>query len=94
MNHKIIGFAYSNSDNSSYIKIQLDAIKKLFPSLEIELADETDSRLKRYIKQKPGGFKLPLYMLLKNGMYKDHKSGKYPNDIIFAWLQSIPSLNA
>ena len=94
MNHKIIGFAYSNSDNSSYIKIQLDAIKKLFPSLEIELADETDSRLKRYIKQKPGGFKLPLYMLLKNGMYKDHKAGKYRNDIIFAWLQSIPSLNA
>ena len=94
MNHKIIGFAYSNSDNSSYIKIQLDAIKKLFPSLEIELADETDFRLKRYIKQKPGGFKLPLYMLLKNGMYKDHKAGKYRNDIIFAWLQSIPSLNA
>ena len=71
-----------------------NTIKKLFPSLEIELADETDSRLKRYIKQKPGGFKLPLYMLLKNGMYKDHKAGKYRNDIIFAWLQSIPSLNA
>ena len=92
--NKIVGFAFANTNNLSYIKNQLNAIKNSFPDLEIELADETDSRLKRYIKQKPGGFKLPLYMLLKNGMYKDHKAGKYRNHIIFAWLHSIPSLNA
>ena len=91
--HKVVGFAFSNSDNSLYINNQLLAIKNKFPSLEIELADETDSRLKRYIKLKPGGIKLPIYILFKDTMYKDYKAGKYSNDIIFTWLQSTPGLN-
>ena len=90
MNHKIIGFAYSNSDNSSYIKIQLDAIKKLFPSLEIELADETDSRLAR-LKPEISEL-LPLYIIYKNGVYKTHHSGKFDNTQIINWLNSVHGL--
>ena len=51
--YKIVGFAFANSDNSVYINSQLNAIKNAIPSVEIELADETDSRLHRYIQQKP-----------------------------------------
>ena len=93
MKHKIIGFAYSDSDNSSYIKNQLEAIKNLFPSLETELADENDSRLERYIPAKYSQL-LPLYMVLKNDAYKAHRNGKYDNSEVFNWLRTIPNLDA
>ena len=48
MANKIIGFAHSDSDNLSYIKNQLDAIKIVFPSLEIELSDESNSLVAKH----------------------------------------------
>ena len=93
--HKIVGVAFADSDNSVYINMQLDAIKKAIPSVEIELADETDSRLHRYIPQKPGGYRLPIIMILKNNSYITHRNGKINNIEIIDWVQaSLPGLNA
>ena len=93
--YKVVGIAFADSDNSVYINSQLNAIKKEFPSVEIELADETDSRLHRHIKQKPGvGFRLPIIMLLKDTNYMTHRNGKNSNLDIIGWLKSIPGLNA
>jgi len=93
--YKIVGFAFANSDNSVYINSQLNAIKNAIPSVEIELADETDSRLHRYIQQKPGGFRLPIIMILKDNNYHSHRNGKINNKEIIDWVQaSIPGLNA
>ena len=91
--NKIVGFAFANTNNLSYIKNQLNAIKNSFPDLEIELADENDSRLERYIPAKYSQ-RLPLYMILKDGAYKTHRNGKYDNGEIFKWLQTVPNLNA
>ena len=92
--YKIVGFAFANSDNSVYINMQLDAIKKAIPSVEIELADETDSRLHRYIPQKPGGYRLPIFMVFKDNFFKTHRVGKYSTEEIITWVQSLPGLNA
>jgi len=92
--YKIVGFAFANSDNSVYINSQLNAIKNAIPSVEIELADETDSRLHRYIKQKPGGFRLPIIMILKDNNYHSHRNGKINNNEIINWVQSLPGFNA
>ncbi len=94
--YKIVGFAFANSDNSVYINSQLNAIKKAIPSVEIELADETDSRLQRHIKQKPGGFRLPIIMILKNNTHITHRNGKINNNEIIDWVQASlpPGFNA
>jgi len=91
MAHKIVGFAFSNSNNLSYIKNQLDAIKNSFPSLETEVSDETDLRLDR-LKTKASNL-FPLYIIYKNGVYKMHRSGKYDNTQIIDWLNTIHGLN-
>ena len=49
MAHKIIGMAYSDSDNLSYIENQLIAIKNFFPALETELSNETNELIERHI---------------------------------------------
>tara|TARA_Y100001973_G_C4950500_1_gene210040 strand:+ start:212 stop:502 length:291 start_codon:yes stop_codon:yes gene_type:complete len=93
--YKIVGFAFANSDNSVYINSQLNAIKNAISSVEIELADETDSRLHRHIQQKPGGYNLPIIMILKDSTYIRHRNGKINNKEIIDWVQaSIPGLNA
>ena len=92
--HKIVGVAFADSDNSVYINMQLDAIKKAIPSVEIELADETDSRLHRYIPQKPGGYRLPIFMVFKDNFFKTHRVCKYSTEEIITWVQSLPGLNA
>jgi len=91
MAHKIVGFAFSNSNNLSYIKNQLDAIKNSFPSLETEVSDETDLRLDR-LKTKASNL-FPLYIIYKNGVYKMHRSGKYDNTQIIDWLNTIHGLS-
>jgi len=91
MAHKIVGFAFSNSNNLSYIKNQLDAIKESFPNLEIEVSNETDLRLDR-LKTKASNL-FPLYIIYKNGVYKMHRSGKYDNTQIIDWLNTIHGLN-
>ena len=91
MAHKIVGFAFSNSNNLSYIKNQLDAIKNSFPSLETEVSDETDLRLDR-LKTKASNL-FPLYIIYKNGVYKVHRSGKYDNTQIIDWLNTVHGLN-
>ena len=91
MAHKIVGFAFSNSNNLSYIKNQLDAIKNSFPSLEIEVSDETDLRLER-LKTKASNL-FPLYIIYKNGVYKMHRSGKYDNTQIIDWLNTVHGLS-
>ena len=91
MAHKIVGFAFSNSNNLSYIKNQLDAIKNLFPALETEVSDETDLRLDR-LKTKASNL-FPLYIIYKNGVYKMHRSGKYDNTQIIDWLNTVHGLS-
>jgi len=91
MAHKIVGFAFSNSNNLSYIKNQLDAIKESFPNLEIEVSNETDLRLDR-LKTKASNL-FPLYIIYKNGVYKMHRSGKYDNTQIIDWLNTIHGLS-
>ena len=91
MAHKIVGFAFSNSNNLSYIKNQLDAIKNSFPNLEIEVSDETDLRLDR-LKSKASNL-FPLYIIYKNGVYKMHRTGKYDNTQIIDWLNTVHGLS-
>ena len=91
MAHKIVGFAFSNSNNLSYIKNQLDAIQNSFPNLEIEVSDETDLRLER-LKTKASNL-FPLYIIYKNGVYKMHRSGKYDNTQIIDWLSTVHGLS-
>mgnify|MGYP000911204499 CR=1 FL=1 len=93
MAHKIIGFAYSASDNLSYIENQLVAIKNFFPSVETELNNEDSELINRYIQPQYRG-RLPLYMVLKDNYYMIHKHGKFSNEQVIQWLQSIPAFNA
>ena len=93
MAHKIIGMAYSDSDNLSYIENQLIAIKNFFPALETELSNETNELIQRHIHPQYRD-RLPLYMILKDGFYMTHRHGKWSIEEVIQWLQSIPALNA
>ena len=93
MAHKIIGMAYSDSDNLSYIENQLIAIKNFFPAMETELSNENNSLIQRHINPRYGD-RLPLYMILKDNAYMTHRHGKFSNEEVIQWLQSIPALNA
>jgi len=93
MAHKIIGMAYSDSDNLSYIKNQLIAIKNFFPAMETELSNENNSLIQRHINPRYRD-RLPLYMILKDNAYMTHRHGKFSNEEVIQWLQSIPALNA
>ena len=92
MAFKIIGLAYSDSDNLSYIENQLIAIKNFFPALETELSNETNELIQRHIHPQSRG-RMPMYMILKDGAYMTHRHGKWTNEEVIHWLQSIPSLN-
>ena len=92
MAHKIIGMAYSDSDNLSYIENQLIAIKNFFPALETELSNETNELIQRHIHPQYRG-RLPMDMILKNNAYMTHRHGKWSNEEVIQWLQTIPSLN-
>ena len=65
MNHKLVGFA--DSVNTVYIENQLQSIANQISGLETELADETDSRLKKYSKT-PN--RVPCFMLFQNDVHK------------------------
>ena len=93
MAHKIIGMAYSDSDNLSYIENQLIAIKNFFPAMETELSNENNSLIQRHINPRYRD-RLPLYMILKDNAYMTHGHGKFSNEEVIQWLQSIPALNA
>ena len=93
MAHKIIGMAYSDSDNLSYIENQLIAIKNFFPAMETELSNENNSLIQRHINPRYSD-RLPLYMILKDNAYMTHRHGKFSNEEVIQWLQSIPALNA
>lgn len=93
MTYKVVGFAYSDSNNSSYIKNQLDAIKKELPNLEVELSDENDSRLIEHVSSAQKEY-LPIYMILKNEVYLTHRNGKYNYNQVVDWINSIHGINA
>ena len=93
MAYKIIGLAYSASDNLSYIENQLIAIKNFFPALETELSDETNELIQRHIHPQYRG-RMPMYMILENEFYMTHRHGKWSIEEVIQWLQSIPALNA
>ena len=93
MAYKIIGLAYSESDNLSYIENQLIAIKNFFPTLETELSDETNELIQRHIHPQYRG-RMPMYMILENEFYMTHRHGKWSIEEVIQWLQSIPALNA
>jgi hypothetical protein len=92
MAHKIIGMAYSDSDNLSYIENQLIAIKNFFPALETQVSNETNELIQRHIHPQYRG-RLPMYMILKDNAYMTHRHGKWTNEEVIQWLQTIPSLN-
>ena len=76
MAYKIIGLAYSDSDNLSYIENQLIAIKNFFPALETELSNETNELIQRHIHPQYRG-RMPMYMILENEFYMTHRHGKW-----------------
>ena len=82
MSHKLVGFA--DSQTSSYIKNQLQSIANQISGLEIELANRTDSRLKKYCK-KPD--RLPCYILFQNNVHKNHIHAKMTEDYALRWVR-------
>ncbi len=85
MTHKLVGFADSaNQTNVEYINAQLLTIKNQISNLETEAADETDSRLSRYLRQPD---RLPCLMLFKNDAYKAHIQAKLFDDKALEWVR-------
>lgn len=84
MTHKLV--AFSDSQQSLYMQNQLDAIKNIHPSLEIELANENDSRLKRHLKIRHRG-RVPVLMIFNNGIFKNYKLGKLILKDALAWVE-------
>ena len=82
MSHKLVGF--TDSINWVYIQNQLQAIAKQISGLEIELATESDSRLKKYTKT-PN--RLPCYMLFQNDGHKNHIHAKMIEDYAIQWVK-------
>ena len=82
MSHKLVGFA--DSINSVYIQNQLQSIANQISGLEIELANRTDSRLKKYCK-KPDS--LPCYILFQNIVHKNHIHAKMTEDYALRWVR-------
>jgi hypothetical protein len=82
MSHKLVGFA--DSINSVYIQNQLQSIANQISGLEIELANRTDSRLKKYCK-KPD--RLPCYILFQNNVHKNHIHAKMTEDYALRWVR-------
>ena len=85
MTHKLVGFAdSSNQTNVEYINTQLLTIANEFEGLQTEAADETDSRLSRYLKQPD---RLPCLMLFKNNAYKAHIQAKLFDEKAIEWVR-------
>jgi len=82
MNHKLVGFA--DSVNTVYIENQLQSIANQISGLETELADETDSRLKKYSKT-PN--RVPCFMLFQNDVHKNHIHAKMTEDYALRWVK-------
>ena len=82
MSHKLVGFA--TSINSVYIENQIQAIANEISDLEIELANESDSRLQRYCK-KPN--RMPCLMVFKNDVYLKHVHAKFNATEALAWVR-------
>ena len=91
MTHKIIGYAFADSNNSLYIEKQIEAIKKSLPDLDIEQSDETDSRL---ISKFGENIRLPAYIIYKHDKFKTKLIGKYDTNHVIDWLKTIHGLNA
>ena len=82
MSHKLVGFA--DSQTSSYIQNQLQSIANDISGLEIELANEGDSRLQRYCK-KPN--RMPCLMVFKNDVHLNHAHAKFNAAEALAWVR-------
>ena len=82
MSHKLVGFA--DSQTSSYIQNQLQAIVNQISGLEIELANEGDRRLQRYCK-KPN--RMPCLMVFKNDVHLNHAHAKFNEKEALAWVR-------
>ena len=82
MSHKLVGFA--DSQTSSYIKNQLQAIANEISGLQTEFADETDARLQRYCK-KPD--RMPCLMVFKNDVHLNHAHAKFNEKEALAWVR-------
>ena len=82
MSHKLVGFA--DSQTSSYIKNQLQAIANQISGLEIEFGTEGDRRLAKYTKT-PNRF--PCLMLFQNDVHKNHIHSKMTEDYALRWVR-------
>ena len=82
MSHKLVGFA--DSQTSSYIQNQLQAIANQISGLQTELANETDARLQRYCKRPD---RMPCFMVFKNDVHLNHIHAKMTNDYAIKWVK-------
>jgi len=85
--HKIVGFAFSDSTNLSYIKNQLEAIKKEYPDVDTEWATENDSRLSRLPTDHRN--RLPVLIYYKNNIYGNYLLGKHSYEQVQQWYNSL-----
>lgn len=86
MPQKVVGFApVNNIILSEYVNNQLNLIKIEYPELEIELSDETDTRLLKYAKI-PDRF--PCFMLFKNEIFKTAYNAKVSDKEILIWINN------
>jgi len=83
--HKLIGIAHSYKPAEvAYIKRQLEAIQEWNSDIQTEFHDETCDLLHKYCKL---ANRFPVYMLLKNNIYKTHVNAKYSDEDLFSWLK-------
>tara|TARA_X000001316_G_C906357_1_gene22938 strand:- start:380 stop:658 length:279 start_codon:yes stop_codon:yes gene_type:complete len=86
---KIIAIAdSSNPTIIDYMKNQLQSIKNTLPSVSIELVDETDSRLERYVHA-DNRAKLPMLMAFKGDVFTSVKFGKRDTDQVVGWCKEL-----
>ena len=85
---KVVAFAdSSNSQQTDYIKNQVESIKNLFLDVEFELQNEFSSLIALYSRDK----RFPCYMVFKNDIFKSIKQGKLDNNQAINWIKLTTS---
>lgn len=86
MSSSLVVFTHSSNQlTSEYIENQIQSIKMLFPELEIEHVNETDSRLVQYAWY-PERF--PCFILFENGVRKSVLHAKLHDHEAIEWVRA------
>lgn len=89
MGHKIVGVSHSNNSTIKvYIKNQLDAIKEYNSSLAIEEGDESYSAIETNVSPEKRN-RFPMLFYIKNDKFVTCLHGKFDNDEVFNWINSL-----